>query len=175
MGWNWKRLAPYTPTPPPPSLPRSDTTHWGGLGTGECWGTSEKLSLSPRTGSRSFQHNYTRPFPVQIRHLNNFRGGECTRETGDDGATVPGVPRLLTRLPGCARGHSARLVALGLRLLRAQVLRFGLLASRHGAKMRILEGPQEWPPEQRAFPDFGGTPPHRAESRMSRPCRPSAR
>lgn len=131
----------------------------------------------PKSGteSRSSQNYYTRPFsrpdPTPIQYP-----GRGVQSTGDVGAwAVPSVPRLLTRLPSCALDPSAGLVALELRLLRAQVLRFGLLAPRHGAKMRLPEGPQEWPPAQRAFPDFGGTPPQRADSRMSPPCRPSAR
>lgn len=113
-----------------------------------------------RTAAGSFEHYSARPFLRPDPTPTQFPGWG---ETGDVGTTVPGVRSLLTPLPGYARDRSAGLLALGLRLQRAQVLGLGLLPPRHGAKMRLPAGPQEWPPEVRAFPDFGGTPPHRPD------------
>lgn len=85
---------PFTPR----SLPRS-ITHWGGPGTGECWGASEKLSLSPRTGSRSFQHNYTRPFPRPDPTSTQFPGWGVHQRNWGRRSHCPWCPQATHPIP----------------------------------------------------------------------------
>lgn len=71
---------------------------------------------------------------------------------------LPSGAPLLTLLLRHPRGHLGELLARRLRLLGVEVLGLGLLATRHGARMRHPAGLYEWPTSPSEFPEFGNYP-----------------